>query len=377
MPGFEVIDNAEAQAASAVFEEGGVLFAHGFDKLRKRFHVREFENDVSEYFSSEYCQAVSSGTSGIKCALKALGVGYKDEVITQAFNFIATVESIIDCGATPIICNVDENLHLDIEDCLSRVTPKTKAILIVHMLGMAGPIGELKQLAKKLSIPIIEDTCEAIGARQGSSFLGTIADVGVFSFDHGKNITCGEGGMILTNQKDISRYVKSYTDHGHAFEPNKSRGEDNALMPGFNYRMTELQGAIGKAQLKKLDHILEKNIERYSALYEQISSCCKVRESLQDSKGSYDALIIRSLDEATKSKIISILKSQEIGTKNIPDAMNWHCSYYWKHALSDHEVNHSKLTYELLNNSVAIPIWLSRSIDEYTKLGHTIKSLFN
>ena len=129
---------------------------------------------------------MSSGTAAIKCALKALRVKKDDEVITQGFNFIATVEAIIDCGAIPIICNVDKNLHLDINDCESKITNKTKAIICVHMLGKGGPVQELKALSKKYKIPVIEDACEAVGGMHGTEYFGTLFDIGVFSFDHGK-----------------------------------------------------------------------------------------------------------------------------------------------------------------------------------------------
>ena len=114
MPGFELIGKDEANAVAEIFNEGGILFAHGFDSLRKKYHVREFESKCSEYFKVDYSCAVSSGTAGLKCALKAVGVQQGDEVITQSFNFIATIEAIVDCGAKPIICDIDENLHLSI-----------------------------------------------------------------------------------------------------------------------------------------------------------------------------------------------------------------------------------------------------------------------
>ena len=147
MPGFELIGKEEQKAVSEVFDEGGILFSHGFDSLRKKYHVREFEEKASSYFNSKYCVALSSGTAGLKCALKAVGVTKEDEVITQAFNFVGTVEAIIDCGAKPIICGIDSNLHLDLKDLKKKINKKTKAIIIVHMLGMGGPIEELMSIA--------------------------------------------------------------------------------------------------------------------------------------------------------------------------------------------------------------------------------------
>ena len=121
MPGFELIGIEEKKAISKLFDEGGVLFAHGFNKQRKNFHVREFEEELNLKFKTKYSLPVSNGTSAIKIALKSLGVKPKDEVITQSFNFIATVEAIVDIGAVPIICSVDETLNIDIKDLRKKI----------------------------------------------------------------------------------------------------------------------------------------------------------------------------------------------------------------------------------------------------------------
>ena len=291
MPGFELIGKDEANAVAEIFNEGGILFAHGFDSLRKKYHVREFESKCSEYFKVDYSRAVASGTAGLKCALKAVGVQKGDEVITQSFNFIATIEAIVDCGAKPVICDIDENLHLSINNLMERITKKTKAIIIVHMLGMGGDIKQIVDLGKKLNLPIIEDNCEAIGAKFNDRYLGTIADIGVMSFDHGKMIACGEGGMVLTNRKEYADFVSQYSDHGHENNPNLPRGKDRRIMPGFNYRLTEIQAAIGKVQLSKLEFMLNENKKRYEILRESISKVSKVRSELPFHQGSYDTFI--------------------------------------------------------------------------------------
>ena len=157
MPGFELIGKEEQEAVNQIFEEGGILFAHGFDSLRKKFHVREFEKACEHYFKSNYCMAVSSGTAGIKCALKAIGIKPGDEVITQSFNFIATVEAIVDIGAIPIICCVDETLNMDIKDLRKKITKKTKAIIPVHFAGSSCEMNKIIRIAKKHKLKIIED----------------------------------------------------------------------------------------------------------------------------------------------------------------------------------------------------------------------------
>ena len=377
MPGFELIGKDEADAVSEIFNEGGILFAHGFDSIRKRYHVREFESKFSQYFKVDYSRAVASGTAGLKCALKAVGVKQGDEVITQSFNFIATIEAIVDCGAKPVICDIDENLHLSINNLMERITKKTKAIIIVHMLGMGGDIKEVVEVGKKLNLPIIEDNCEAIGAKYDDRYLGTIGDIGVMSFDHGKMIACGEGGMVLTNRKDYADFVSQYSDHGHENNPNLPRGKDRRIMPGFNYRLTEIQAAIGKVQLSKLEFMLTENQKRYEILNESISKVSKVRSELPFHKGSYDTFIFSINNKNLKQKIISFLKELNFGTKNLPDAMEWHCSFYWDHAIDKEQILNSKNTFEILNNQIALPILLKKSLENYKQLAEGIVSIIS
>ena len=201
MAGWELLGKEEKKAINRIFDkEGKVFLAHGFNKFRKRFHVREFEKVCSKKFNSKFSVCVSSGTAAIKVALRALGVKRGDEVITQSFNFIATIEAILDIGAEPIITNVDKSLNMDPQDLKTLITKKTKAIIPVHMLGVPARMDEILKIAKKRKIKVIEDNCEAVGAKYRGKFLGTIGDVGVLSFDYAKMITTGgEGGLVLTN----------------------------------------------------------------------------------------------------------------------------------------------------------------------------------
>jgi len=152
MPGYELINRKEKEAVAKLFDEGGVLFAHGFDNLRKHFHVREFESKCSNYFKSKYTLFVSSGTAALKIALKALGVKQGDEVITQSFNFIATVEAILDIGAIPKIVNVDLSLNMDPYDLEKKISKKTKAVIPVHMLGFSCDLDKINTICKKFNI---------------------------------------------------------------------------------------------------------------------------------------------------------------------------------------------------------------------------------
>ena len=166
MPGFEIIDKKEKKAVTDIFDKNrGVLFAHGYEKIRNKFHVREFESLISKKFKIKNTLAVTSGTAAIKIALKSLGIKPGDEVITQSFNFIATIEAIIDTGAKPIICGIDKNLNMDLNDLKKKISKKTKAIIPVHMLGQSVDIEKIMKIARNKNIFVVEDNCEAVGGK--------------------------------------------------------------------------------------------------------------------------------------------------------------------------------------------------------------------
>tara|TARA_Y100001958_G_C21202905_1_gene529304 strand:+ start:38 stop:1168 length:1131 start_codon:yes stop_codon:yes gene_type:complete len=375
MPGFEWINKLEEKAVKKVFLEGGVLMAHGFEKVRKKFYVRSFESKAKNYFNSKNCLAVTSGTAAIKIGLKALNIKPGDEVITQSFNFIATIEAILDCGATPIIANIDETLNIDVKELKKLINKKTKAIIPVHMLGAACNMKEIIRISKIYKVPILEDNCEAVGGKYNNKYLGTLGDIGVFSFDHGKILTTGEGGMILTNKKKYDDYCRQYHDHGHENNKNFPRGRDTRKIFGFNYRMTELQGTIGIVQLKKLKKMITENKKKYKILEKILSKKFKLRKLEKNSSGIFDTFILFQENKKKREKIIKMLTKLGFGTKNLPDAMEWHCSFFWSHALTKHQVKRSKKSFNILEKSIAIPILKNKKKNQYIKLGENLINL--
>ncbi len=377
MPGFEIINSKESNAVNRLFKkENGILFAHGFDNLRKNYHVREFEQNFNRKLKSKYTLAVSSGTSAIKIALLSIGVKRGDEVITQAFNFIATVEAILDIGAKPVIANIDNSLNIDPLEIENLISKKTKAIIPVHMLGVPANMKEIISIAKKYKIKVLEDNCEALGGRFKKKYLGTIGDVGVASLDFGKIITCGEGGTIHTNSKKIYNFVKEYHDHGHQNNPKKTRGTDTKRIYGFNYRMTEIQAVIGKEQLKKLDYIILENKRRYLAIDKIVGKYLEMRKIPKGSDLIYDTYIFFVKNRSQKKQVIDLLNKLKFGTKNLPDAIEWHCTFYWNHALSKKDINNSKKSRDILKTSIAIPIQLKKKINDYKNLAKELEKIF-
>ncbi len=376
MPGNELIGKEELKEINGIFKKSdGVLFAHGFDKRRKNiFRVRNFEKNLKKYFKSKYVLCVTSGTAAIKIALKACGVKPGDEVITQAFNFIATVEAIVDIGAIPIISNIDETLNMCPDDLLKKITKKTKAVIPVHMLGFSSNINRIEKICKQKKIKLVEDNCESIGGKYKNKFLGNFGDVGIMSFDFGKNITTGEGGCILTNNKKIYEYCNQYHDHGHELNPKFSRGMDTVSRPGFNYRMTELQGAVGIAQLKKLNFILSENKKRYDLLLKTLSKKFKIRYKIKDSIASMDTFMFEVRDNKKRSKIVNFLRKSGMGIKNVPDAIKWHFASYWGHAISKKQINSIRKSKDKIQKYIAIPISIKVSKQIYSKTAKKIIS---
>jgi 8-amino-3,8-dideoxy-alpha-D-manno-octulosonate transaminase len=260
MSGNEIIGKEELSNIVDIFKKSnGVLFAHGFDKRRNKiFRVPIFEKSFAKKLKAKYAVACSSGTAAGAICLKAAGVKPGDEVITQAFTFIAAVESILSIGAIPKIVDVDNSLNMCPKKLKKAITKKTKCIMPVHMLGAPADMREILKISKKYNISVIEDACESTGVKYNNKYLGTLGLSGFFSLDFGKIITTGEGGMITTNSKKQYLQLKALRDHGHENKLGVHRGLDKALVRGFNFRMTEIQAAIGIAQLKKLDYIIKK-----------------------------------------------------------------------------------------------------------------------
>ena len=203
MAGFEVFGKEERQEVMDVMETG-VLMRYGFDAERKGvFKVRQFEEEVAAYCGAGYALAVTSGSSALKVALTALDVGPGDEVIVPAFTFIATYEAVLEAGAIPVMADIDDSLNLDPDDIINKLTPYTKAVIPVHMCGAPANIDRIVAVARKSNLLVLEDTAQAVGASYQGKKLGTFGEIGIFSFDYYKTITSGEGGMVITDSKEL------------------------------------------------------------------------------------------------------------------------------------------------------------------------------
>jgi len=336
MPGFEVFGETEKKEIAEVLDTG-VLFRYEFPEQRRGIYkVRQFEERFAAYCGAGHAQAVTSGTAALKVGLTALGVGPGDEVITQGFTFVATWEAIFDVGAEPVFCEIDETLNMDPADLEKKITPRTKAIVPVHMMGAPARIEEIVKIAARHNIPVLEDTAQAAGASLHGKKLGTFGACGTFSFDAVKTMTTGEGGMIVTNDAALWRTMSEYHDHGHDHVVNPGgRGGEGRSFIGFNFRMMELQGAIGLAQLAKLDaEIVGPQRRNKKAMKEAVHQIpgARFRAVLDEAGDNASFLTFFLEDAACAKKVNEELKKHGCGA--IAFAENtWHYYPKWEHLL--------------------------------------------
>ncbi len=383
MPGFEFIGKKELNEIKHIFKNGSVLFRHGFEGLRKNvYKVRKFENDFKKKFGSNFSLAVTSGTSALRVALEVLNLKKNDEVITQSFTFVATVEAIIESGAKPVCTNIDKTLNMDPSDLEKKITQNTKAVIVVHMLGTPARLDKIKKICKKRKLILIEDTAWGCGGKYKNKYLGTLGHMGTFSFDFAKTLTTGEGGMILFKNKNDYLKAKAWHDHGHENNPNVPRWKDTRKSSGFNYRMTELQGAVGIAQLKKLNKIIK--LQKYNAnkILKDIRNLpnLEIRNCDDHCSQTYDSLIVIFKEKSLAEKCRINLNKKSINTKILPEAKTWHFAKYWSHMpeLSfSHKKNLKNAFYtseKILERCVSIPINCKMSNKHIIEIVNVIKA---
>lgn len=245
----------EKKLVLSVLESGKVASTAG--KM-----TRTFEQKFSEYIGTRYALAVSNGTAALHTAIAALGIGAGDEVITTPFSFIATATSILHNNAVPVFADIDlDTFNIDPETIPDKITDRTKAILVVHLAGHPAEMDEIIGIAREYGLKIIEDCAQAIGTEYKGRKVGTFGDIAAFSFYQSKNMTTGEGGMVVTNNDDIYEKARLFINHGQV-----ERYLHVSL--GWNYRMTELQAALGLGQLSRIDE-LNSDREKIAKVYSE------------------------------------------------------------------------------------------------------------
>ncbi len=264
MPGMEFFGAEERKEVMDVLETGA-LFRYNHDEMRKgHWKARELEAEVRKYTGAKYAHAMSSGSAAVLAALAAAGVGHGHEVIVPPFTFMATIEAVLYAGGLPVFAEIDENLCLSVEGIKKAMTPKTKAVLLVHMCGAAADLDGISALCKEKNLVLVEDAGQAMGAFYKGKSVGLFGKSGSFSFDFFKITTAGEGGLFITNDEQAYKDADCYSDHGHS-HIGTIRGMETHPVLGFNFRISELHAAVGLAQMRKLEKIraMKKSNQEY------------------------------------------------------------------------------------------------------------------
>jgi len=267
-PGMELIGEEEIQEVMDVLRSMWLYRYGELEDPNFKQKVIKLEEEVCKLSAVKYGVAVNSGTSALLVALGALGVGPGDEVIVPGYTFIASISSVVYSRAIPVLTEVDQTFNLDPRDVEAKITPRTKAIIAVHMMGNPARLNELRAVADKHGLLLIEDCAQAFGASYKGHPIGSIGDMGIFSFNAYKTITAGDGGMVITDDDNYYQRAFAFHDQGHS--PLRA-GVDVGKRPfiGLSFRLTELQAAALLGQLKKLPRILSHlraNKARFKAL---------------------------------------------------------------------------------------------------------------
>jgi 8-amino-3,8-dideoxy-alpha-D-manno-octulosonate transaminase len=332
MPGFELFGDAERKEVQDVLNSG-VLMRYGFDGLRQgHWKAKDLETAIEERFAVQHAQLLSSGTAAVSMALAASGVGAGDEVIMPCFTFVASFEAILMLGATPVVVDIDDTLTLDIEAVESAITPKTKAIMPVHMCGSMANLHALKSICNAHNLLLIEDACQAIGGTYKGQALGTIGDLGCFSFDFVKTVTCGEGGVVITNDPKYAKHLDHFSDHGHDHIGN-DRGAENHPFLGYNFRISELNAAVGLAQFRRIDEFLALQKKHYKILRGALEPLDGVtfRSVPEGGEESYAFLNFFLEDLETARAVNQAFKANGLDVCFHYYDNNWHYIRKWDH----------------------------------------------
>lgn len=307
------IGQEELEAVRRVLESG--ILAHGPE-------VEAFEREFAEYVGADYAVAVANGTAALDLILKAYGVGEGDEVITTPFSFIATANAILYQKAKPVFGDIDpETYNLNPDTVLELITPRTKAIIVVHLYGHPADMKAFREIAEDHKLVLVEDAAQAHGALYEGRKVGSLGDAAAFSFYATKNMTTGEGGMVVTNDRRVAEKVRMLRDHGQA-------EKYLHVELGYNLRMTSIAAAIGRVQLRKLDRLNEARRGNAELLNSMLAGIPGLRTPVEKpwARHVYHQYVVRVTGEfpLSRDELARKLREAGVGTavhypRTIPD----------------------------------------------------------
>jgi len=345
--------------------------------------VAAFERAFAERHQASYAIATTSCTTALHLALLALGVGPGDEVIVPAFTWVATANAVVYCGAIPVFADVDrQTFNIDVADALARVTPRTKAVIPVHLFGLCADVAALRASLPD-HVAILEDAACAAGAAVDGQPAGTLGNAGCFSFHPRKAITTGEGGMITTNDAALAERVTVLRNHGASVaEEQRHQGPQPYILPdfdhlGFNYRMTDLQGAIGLVQLSKLDRFIDER-RRWARWYGEVLGDLGWLQLPKEPAGMRHAwqAFVTYVDPAhaplPRNAIMERLQARGIATRPGTHAVHMLGYYAERFGLRPDDY---PITRDCAAYSMAIPLHNRMGEADYAAVAESLKSL--
>ena len=334
MAGTELFGAEEIRAVTDVIERK-MIHRYGSHSVRKGiYRVEEFENKAKWITGSKHALAVANGTAALTVALKGLGIGPGDEVITSPFTFIATIEAIVACGAVPVLGEIDSTLGLDPRSAEKLITEKTGALMPVHMFGASADMDAFMEISRIYGIPVIEDACEVVGGTYKGRYLGSIGKCGTWSFDPNKTLTVGEGGIVFTDDEDLWFRMDCYHDHGHIHSKEHDRGQEGKFGLGVNYRLSELQGALGSVALDKMDFALSTMRATKKRILDAVKDTGIKARPVYDEEGDTASHLIFMLPSAEAALQFRSAAAQAGTQFSIISENTWHFAKHWN-ALED------------------------------------------
>jgi 8-amino-3,8-dideoxy-alpha-D-manno-octulosonate transaminase len=337
MAGTEFYGAEERKEINDVLETG-VFFRFNHDAQRNNiWKAKDFESEVAKLVGAKYAHAVSSGSTAVSCALAAAGVGAGDEVIVPPFTYIATVEAVIFAGALPVFAEIDETLCLSAEGIRQAISPKTKAICLVHMCGQMAQMDEIMQVVNEYNLILVEDAGQAMAASFKGTSTGLFGTTGCYSFDFFKIATAGEGGVMVTNSETAYKLADNYSDHGHNHEGN-NRGMENHPVLGFNYRISELHAAIGLAQTRRVPMIREVNNRHKKFMMSELAKISGVSFATIPDKDGDSATFLNMFlpDTATAQRTVDEFNKTGVAGFNYWYTNMYHFINQWNHIKEGH-----------------------------------------
>jgi dTDP-4-amino-4,6-dideoxygalactose transaminase len=349
--------------------------------LSENKYTRIFEKKIAKYSQRKFSLAFNNATAAMITGMKALNLGKNNEVIVPTFTHSADVNAISAIGANPVFADVDKNtLCLSLATIKKVLTKKTKAILFVALYGNSGEIKKINNFCKKKKIFLICDCAAALGSMFEKRQLSSYGIFSVLSFFCDKTITTGEGGMCVFKKKRHFAQAKAWHDHGHENNPKFPRWEDTRKSSGFNFRITELQSAVGLAQLEKFNDIYKHHEKNKKKLFKVLKNFknIKFRKIFKDTKPASEAIVFFVKNKKIASLFRLELLKVGISTKILPEALTWHFALHWNHI---NELKKSKNQYyksiKILSKAVSLPIFYKMENNFYKKVDWVCRKVFN